>query len=107
MTLEDQIAALLLEAAPLRCLPEFEQGELGAIVDRINALRALQAAEPPKMTMLDVIPLIADTPAQEAALIAGHKYLRSEAKIHLALAAEAFGGAEVKRGPGRPKKAAQ
>lgn len=44
MTLEDQIAALLLEAAPLRCLPEFEQGALGVIVDRINALRALQAA---------------------------------------------------------------
>lgn len=44
MTMQDQIEALLLEAAPLRFLPEFEQGELGAIVDRINALRALQAA---------------------------------------------------------------
>ena len=70
MTLEDQIAALLLEAAPLRCLPEIEQGELGAIVDRINALRALQAAG-----VADVV-------------------------------APAIEPAEVKRGPGRPKKAA-
>lgn len=66
MTLEDQIAALSAEAAPLRCLPEFEQGELGAIVDRINALRALQAAG------------FVDAVEQEP-----------------------------KRGPGRPKKAAQ
>ena len=66
MTLQDQIAALLLEAAPLRCLPEMEQGELGAIVDRINALRALQAAG------------VVDAVEQEP-----------------------------KRGPGRPKKAAQ
>jgi hypothetical protein len=66
MTLEDQISALLLEAAPLRCLPEMEQGELGAIVDRINALRALQAAG------------VVDAVEQEP-----------------------------KRGPGRPKKAAQ
>ena len=66
MTLEDQIAALNAEAAPLRCLPEMEQGELGAIVDRINALRALQAAG-----VVDAVEHV------------------------------------EKRGPGRPKKAAQ
>jgi hypothetical protein len=43
VTLEDQITALLAEAAPLRCLPEEEQGALGAVVDEINRLRALQA----------------------------------------------------------------
>ena len=67
MTLEQQIAALSAEAAPLRCLPEAEQGELGAIVDRINALRALQASG-----LGDALEIV-----------------------------------EPKRGPGRPKKAAQ
>jgi len=44
MTLEDQIAALLAEAEPLRCLPdeEAEAKGLPALVDRINALRVLQ-----------------------------------------------------------------
>lgn len=41
MTIEDQIAALLIKAEPLRA--NDENGELGAIVDQINALRALQA----------------------------------------------------------------
>lgn len=75
MNMQDQIAALLLEAAPLRCLPELEQGELGAIVGRINALRASQAAG-----VADVVAPPVDAPAIEPA--------------------------EVKRGPGRPKKAA-
>ena len=45
MTIEDQIAALIAEAAPLRLLPD-EQAEakgLPRIVDAINALRAAQA----------------------------------------------------------------
>ena len=41
MTIEDQIAALLIKAEPLRA--NDENGELGAVVDQINALRALQA----------------------------------------------------------------
>ena len=43
MTIEDQIAALLLEAEPLRLLPEDEKEAAGlpALVDRINRLRAL------------------------------------------------------------------
>ena len=66
MKIEDKIAELLEQAAPLRLLPETEQDGLGAIVDRINALRALQAS-----------------------------------------GQEEFDGEEpVKRGPGRPKKAA-
>ena len=65
MTIEDQIAALLVKAEPLRLLPETEQDELGAIVDRSNALRALQAAG----------------------------------------VVDAVDAEEVKRGPGRPKKA--
>lgn len=44
-TIEDQIAALLAEAAPLRLLSgdSPDAAPLGAIVDRINALRARQA----------------------------------------------------------------
>ena len=46
MTLEDKIAALLDEAAPLRLLPddEAEAAGLPKIVERINALRAKQSA---------------------------------------------------------------
>lgn len=44
MNIEDNINELLAEAAPLRLLPEPEQDGLGALVDRINALRAMQAA---------------------------------------------------------------
>ena len=43
MTIEDQIAALLTRAEPLRCLPDDEASEVGAIVEQINRLRALQA----------------------------------------------------------------
>lgn len=47
MSIETQIQELLDKAAPLRLLPEDEQGELGAIVDQINQLRALPPdAEP-------------------------------------------------------------
>lgn len=42
MNIEDQITALLAEAEPLRYLPIEEQGALAGIVDRINALRAIQ-----------------------------------------------------------------
>jgi hypothetical protein len=45
MTLEDQIAALLAQAEPLRAVPdeEAEAAGLPALVDGINALRARQA----------------------------------------------------------------
>lgn len=43
LSVEQEINALLDKAAPLRALPEDEQGELAAIVDRINELRAIQA----------------------------------------------------------------
>lgn len=45
MTLEVQIAALLEEAAPLRCLVDDDPAKipLCRIVDKINALRAIQA----------------------------------------------------------------
>lgn len=46
MTLEDQIAALLAEAEPLRCLDDDDPKKeaLGPLVDRINALRAMESA---------------------------------------------------------------
>lgn len=46
MTIEDQIAALVAEAEPLRLLPDDEAESMGlpGIVDMINALRADQAA---------------------------------------------------------------
>lgn len=49
MTLEDQIAALLAQAEPLRALPdeEAEAAGLPALVDRINALRALPPGADP------------------------------------------------------------
>lgn len=52
MTVQDQIDALLAEAAPLRLLPDDEAEEKGLpkLVDRINALRAMpldaEAVEP-------------------------------------------------------------
>lgn len=48
MTIEDEIAALLAKAEPLRLLPDDEPAKapLTAIVDRINELRADQAAGP-------------------------------------------------------------
>lgn len=54
MTIEDQIAELLAEAEPLRCLPALEAEEKGlpGIVNRINALRAQQAASPVEIVML-------------------------------------------------------
>jgi hypothetical protein len=54
MTVQEQIDALLAEAAPLRLLAddEAEQKGLPKMVDRINALRALppesEAVEPVK-----------------------------------------------------------
>jgi hypothetical protein len=45
MTIEDQIQALLIQAEPMRDLPDDdpEKAPLAGIVDRINALRTLQA----------------------------------------------------------------
>ena len=45
MNIEDRITAMAAEAAPLRLLPddEAEIAGLPVLVDRINALRALQA----------------------------------------------------------------
>lgn len=64
MSIEDQIAALIAEAAPLRCLPdeEAEARGLPGLVDIINSLRAEQAGgapvtpapEPPDMSLAAV-----------------------------------------------------
>jgi ribosome assembly protein YihI (activator of Der GTPase) len=40
----DEIKALLAKADALRVLPEDAQEDLPAVVDRINALRAMEAA---------------------------------------------------------------
>lgn len=49
MTLQDQIAALLAEAEPLRARHDGGGDELRVLVDRINALRAEElTAEAPK-----------------------------------------------------------
>lgn len=47
MNIEDQIADLLAEAAPLRLLPddEAEAKGLPALVDKINRLRAVQSRD--------------------------------------------------------------
>ena len=75
MTTDEQIAALLAQAGPLRALPA-EDGEaagLGRLVDQINRLRAQQAkGEAGQITEI--------APAEEGA------------------------DAAVKRGPGRPRK---
>jgi hypothetical protein len=49
MTLQDQIEALLAEAAPLRLMADDtpEAAKLGRLVDKINALRAQQSCEAP------------------------------------------------------------
>jgi hypothetical protein len=75
MTLQDEIDALLAEAAPLRLLPddEAEAKGLPALVDKINRLRAKQSRDP---------------------------FLPPEATLEGADSVE-----PVKRGPGRPKKA--
>lgn len=82
MTREDKINALLDEATPLRALPAEAQDAagLGAIVDRINALRAEQAAGRDEL----------DEAIAE----------RDEAEF----TATAASVSPPKRGPGRPKK---
>lgn len=80
MTLEDRIAALLDQAAPLRNLPEDEQAGLGVLVDRINALRALQAAA--------------------GTALAGAVDAHSAAELEAVIDSVTPG----KRGPGRPRK---
>lgn len=66
MNTEDQIAALLAEAAPLRLLDdeEAEKAGLPALVDRINALRA---APPAVVSWPDVDPAAAGIKIQIAA----------------------------------------
>jgi len=76
MTIDEQIAALLAQAEPLRALPA-EEGEaagLGKLVDQINQLRARQARG-------DAGLITEAAPAEEGA------------------------EAVVRRGPGRPRKA--
>jgi hypothetical protein len=77
MTLQDQIEALLAEAAPLRLMADDtpEAAKLGRLVDKINALRAQQSCE---------VPVVVN------AVVEG---------------AESVDDAPVKRSPGRPKKA--
>ena len=76
MTIDEQIAALLAQAEPLRALPA-EDGEaagLGKLVDQINRLRARQAKG-------DADKITEAAPAEEGA------------------------DASAKRGPGRTRKA--
>lgn len=82
MSTEKQIQALLDKAAPLRLLPEDQQDGLGAIVEQINALRAKQAGGEVEIS---------------TEVIEGED----------ATEAPAPDVREVKRGPGRPKKAAE
>lgn len=75
MTIEEQIAALLAKAEPLRALPaeDAEAAGLGKLVEQVNRLRAHQAKG-------DVGPITEIMPMVEGA------------------------DAVVKRGPGRPRK---
>jgi hypothetical protein len=93
MTLQDEIDALLAEAAPLRLLPDDESEAKGlpALVDRINALRAKQAREP----FVDAKATIEGEEAKTA-------YQAAEDRMWPRTAGELLAG---KRGPGRPKKA--
>lgn len=80
MTTEEKIAELLALAEPLRTLPDDEAGDLPGIVDKINALRALQAAA--------------------AAAIGGAIDERNAAEL-----ADVIDSVSAeKRGPGRPRK---
>lgn len=65
MTIQEQIDALLAEAAPLRLLPddEAEAKGLPALVDRINALR--------KLPIEVAAPVVEPAPPVEAAVKRG------------------------------------
>ena len=93
MTIQDQIAALLSEAEPLRLLDDIEaerQG-LGRIVDQINGLRAQEAAEKHDAFIAEVKAALVVDSAPEA----------------IALRAEIAAQPEPMpaRRPGRPRKA--
>lgn len=62
MTIEDQIAELLVQAAPLRLLPddESEAAGLPKLVDRINALRAVRTS------VVEIAPPAVVVPAEPA-----------------------------------------
>ena len=117
MNLQEQIEALLAKAAPLRLLAddEAEAAGLPEMVNRINALRAKQAAAP-CVTIADVVPLLGQTPQETAQLVAGQSALAEGRKENAAAAAMAFAGdhvglaslqeKNVRRAPGRPRKAA-
>lgn len=96
MNLEQQIAELLAAAEPLRSLPadEAEARGLPAIVDSINALRAMQAREP--------VQAPAAWPVLEApvAAVEGADASDGVDGLHPVVQAE-----PVKRKPGRPRKA--
>lgn len=92
MTIEQEIAALLAKAEPLRALPEWEQGAAGlaSIVEQINALRAIQAREKHEEFLAKMrAALDADQQAQ-------HEVEFSPVAAEVA----------PKRGPGRPRKEA-
>ena len=81
MTIEDQIAALLAEAEPLRLLPDDEAESMGlpGIVEMINALRMVQESgqrdDPMKpasglsqiVQSVDFVPLPMDPTAEQVA----------------------------------------
>lgn len=92
MTIEQEIAALLAKAEPLRALPEWEQGTAGlaAIVEQINALRAIQAREKHEEFL-----------AQMRAALDVDQQSQHEAEFATVVAEVA-----PKRGPGRPRKEA-
>ena len=83
MTLEDQIAALVAQAEPLRALPddEAEARGLPALVEKINWLRECQAR--------------------------GHDEVLQPGQIYSSISVPPHDGipATGKRGPGRPRKA--
>lgn len=85
MTPEDQIAALVAQAEPLRALPddEAEAKGLPALVEQINALRAQQAVVPSIYGVLG--DPVNGEPVPESVT---------------------FHAEPQKRGPGRPRKAA-
>lgn len=94
MTIQEQIAELIAQAAPLRELDdeEAERQGLPLLVDKINALRAQEVAAK-----------VAADLAEARAVLDGAQQAQHEAEF-VAVAAEV---APTKRGPGRPKKAAE
>lgn len=91
MTIEEQIAALIEKAEPLRGLPdeEAEAAGLPLIVDQINALRAREVAEKLSAAVY-----------QAQALSDQAQEVRHEAEF-----AQTAAEVAPKRGRGRPKKA--